>query len=152
MMPFHCFLVLFWIASFAPCICAAEARPPRRAYQDAAMQRDGMTSRGQLIFENEQKAACAKCHTVDGSSGRAGPDLFAIGDKFPRRELIRSILEPSADIAVGYATTSIETKSGEQYDGIVKQATDSSVELMGTDAKTVRVSTADIAAQRTSTV
>src|SRR4026209_931761 len=120
----------------------AEA-PSNRPYQDSAMRGDGSISRGHAVFADEQKAACVRCHTVDGSSGRAGPDLFAIGDKFPRRELIQSILEPSAAIAVGYATTSIETKSGEQFDGVVKQATDSSVELMGADAKTVRVSTAD---------
>src|SRR5688572_4287224 len=102
-------------------ICAhsrgAAAIPPRRAYEDAAMRRDGSASRGQTIFENELKAACVKCHSVDGSSKRAGPDLFAIGDKFPRRELIQSILEPSAAIAVGYATTTVETRSGEQHDG-----------------------------------
>src|SRR5688572_13160031 len=73
---------------------AADRRPPDRAYQDFAMGRDGDVSRGRQLFADEQKAACIKCHTVDGSSGRAGPDLFAIGDKFPRRELIRSILEP----------------------------------------------------------
>jgi len=114
--------------------------------------RDGSASRGRDIFGDEQRAACIKCHTVDGSSGRAGPDLFAIGDKFPRRELIQSILEPSAGIAVGYATTTIETKSGEQHDGVVKQVTDSWVELMGADGRRQRVATADIATQRTSAI
>jgi len=38
---------------------------------------------------------------VDGSSAKAGPDLFAAGDKFPRGELIHEVLEPSATIAVG---------------------------------------------------
>jgi putative heme-binding domain-containing protein len=130
----------------------AAAIPPRRAYEDAATRRDGSVSRGKAIFENELKAACAKCHSVDGSSGRAGPDLFAIGDKFPRRELVRSILEPSAAIAVGYATTTIETRSGEQHDGVVKQVTDAWVELMGADGRRQRVATADIATQGTSAI
>ncbi len=151
-MSLRCLLLVFWIGLCARCLTAAESTPPRRAYQDAAMRGDGSISRGRLIFEDEQRAACAKCHTVDGSSGRAGPDLFAVGDKFPRRELIRSILEPSAAIAVGYATTSIEAKSGDLYDGVVKQATGSWIELMGADAKMVRVSTADIETQRTSTI
>jgi hypothetical protein len=38
-------------------------------------------------FFDEAKLACSKCHTVDGKSGKAGPDLFAIGDKFARPEL-----------------------------------------------------------------
>lgn len=116
------------------------------------MRRDGSISRGKAFFEDEQKAACIKCHTVDGSSGRAGPDLFAIGDKFPRRDLVRSILDPSAEIAVGYATTTVETKSGELHDGVVKRATDSWVELMAADGKPQRVATADIATQRTSAI
>jgi putative heme-binding domain-containing protein len=115
------------------------------------MRRDGSISRGKAFFEDEQKA-CIKCHTVDGSSGRAGPDLFAIGDKFPRRDLVRSILDPSAEIAVGYATTTVETKSGELHDGVVKRATDSWVELMAADGKPQRVATADIATQRTSAI
>jgi mono/diheme cytochrome c family protein len=87
------------------------ATRPNRAYEDAAMRRDGSVARGREIFGDEQKGACVRCHTVDGSAGRAGPDLFTIGDKFPRRELIRSILEPSASIAIGYATTTLETRS-----------------------------------------
>ena len=116
------------------------------------MRRDGSISRGKVVFEDEQKAACVRCHTVDGSSGRAGPDLFAIGDKFPRRELIRSMLEPSATIAIGYATTTIETKSGEQHDGVLKLATDSWIELMEADGKRRRIEKGDIASQRTSTI
>ena len=142
-------------AVFAVLSCSAIAadRPlPNRAYQDFAMARDGDVSRGRGLFANEQKTACSKCHTVDGSSGRAGPDLFAIGDKSPRRELIRAILEPSASIAIGYATTTVETKSGEEYAGVIKEATESAIELMLPDGKRQRISTADIDTQRTSTV
>ena len=143
-------LCIAWI------ICAqsrgAAAIPPRRAYEDAAMRRDGSVSRGQAIFENELKTACIKCHSADGSSKLAGPDLFAIGDKFPRRELIQSILDPSAAIAVGYATTTIETRAGEVHDGVVKQVNDSWVELMTAHGRRQRVATADIATQRTSTI
>src|SRR5260370_110955 len=83
-----------------------------REYRDFAMGHDGTATRGRELFNNEQRAACVKCHSVDGSSSKAGPDLFAVGDKFPRRELIRAVLEPSADIAVGYGTTIVETKAG----------------------------------------
>ena len=56
-----------------------------------------------------------------------------------RRELIRSVLEPSAAIAVGYGTTVVETKSGDEFPGIIKQVTDAWIELMGADGKTNRV-------------
>lgn len=153
-MSFRCLCVAGWILlAISPGWGrAAGAVPPNRAYQDAAMRREGSISIGEKLFADEQKAACVKCHTVDGSSRRAGPDLFAIGDKFPRRELVRSILEPSAAIAVGYATTTIETKSGELHDGVVKQSTEAWVELMAADGERERVATADIATQRTSAI
>src|SRR6185436_7530623 len=110
-----------------------------REYRDFAMGRDGNAARGQELFNNEQRLACAKCHSVDGSSGKAGPDLLAAGDKFPRRELIRAVLEPSAEIAVGYGTTIVETKSGEEFQGILKQSTADALELIGADGKRVRI-------------
>jgi len=77
-----------------------------REYGDFAMGHDGNPARGRELFHNEQRAGCVKCHSVDGRGGKAGPDLFAVGDKFPRRELIRAVLEPSAEIAVGYGYAS----------------------------------------------
>jgi putative heme-binding domain-containing protein len=123
-----------------------------REYRDFAMGHDGNAMRGRELFNDEQRLACAKCHSVDGSSGKAGPDLFAVGDKFPRRELIRAVLEPSVEIAVGYGTTRVETKAGEEFQGIVKQATDDALELIGADGKRVRLATRDIKEQRGSTV
>jgi putative heme-binding domain-containing protein len=123
-----------------------------REYRDYAMGHDGDATRGRELFSNEQRLGCAKCHSVDGSSSRAGPDLLTIGDSYPRRELIRSVLEPSSTIAVGYGTTIVETKSGETFSGIVKQVTTNTVELMGADGKLVRIATAEIKEQRGSNV
>src|ERR1051326_2243715 len=136
--------------------CAGQEKSPPQftpgAYVDFAMRREGVVARGREIFANEERALCTKCHTVDGSSSKAGPDLAFIGDKFPRRELIRSILEPSSTIAVGYGSTTIETKSDEEFTGIIKQKTDAWLELMGADAKLVRISTSEIKVQRGSTI
>ncbi|HKS36077.1 MAG TPA: PQQ-dependent sugar dehydrogenase [Verrucomicrobiae bacterium] len=115
------------------------------------MNRDGNPLRGKELFFSEQRG-CSKCHSVDGSSGKAGPDLFAVGDKFPRRELIDGVLEPSAAIAVGYGATIVETKSGDEHQGILKQVADEWIELMGADAKPVRIATRDVKEQRGSAV
>src|SRR4029079_10921770 len=90
---------------------------------------------------------CTKCHTVDGSSGKAGPDLSFIGDKFPRRGFISYVFEPSANIAIGYDSTTIVTKSDEEYTGVIKQANDSYTGLMGGDGKLVRIPTGEIASR-----
>src|SRR5690242_13225540 len=122
--------------------------PSKREYRDFAAVHDGDVSRGRELFNNEQRLGCAKCHSVDGTSSKAGPDLYAVGDKFPRSELIRAVLEPSAEIAIGYGTTIVETRSGDEVLGIVKQATADAIELMGADAKAVRIPTSDIQEQR----
>jgi putative heme-binding domain-containing protein len=116
-------------------------------FEEFALRESGDAMRGQAVFA---RATCALCHTVDGTSKLAGPDLFAIGDKFARRDLIFSVLEPSAAIAIGYETTTIEKKSGEVLMGVVKGAGDGWTEIMGVDGKRVRVEAADIAS-RTST-
>jgi len=123
-----------------------------REYRDFAMGRDGNAARGRDLFNNEQRAACGKCHSVDGGSGKAGPDLYAVGDKFPRRELIRAVLEPSAEVAIGYGTTIVETKSGEEFQGILKETTAAALDLVGADGKHIRIATRDIKEQRGSTV
>ncbi len=130
-------------------LIAAEPATGRslREYRDAAFRQDGDAERGRSLFLSEQRTACIRCHTLDGKGGKAGPDLSAIGDKFPRAELVRSVLEPSAAIAVGYGTTVVETRSGELHTGILKQATAESVELITGDGQTVRLATSEIARQ-----
>jgi putative heme-binding domain-containing protein len=126
-----------------------------REYRDYALGREGNPERGRALFHDETRAACAKCHSVDGSSNsgsKAGPDLFAAGDKFPRRELIQAVLEPSAAIAVGYGTTIVEMKSGEEFQGILKSSTAEALELIGADGKAMRIAARDIQQQRGSSV
>jgi putative heme-binding domain-containing protein len=130
--------------------CGADLSMSKSALTDFAMKQTGDAARGQAIFMDESRVACSKCHTLDGSGAKAGPELGGIGDKYPRSELIRSILEPSAVIAIGYGTTVIETKDDETISGIIKQATDSWIELANSDGKPVRVPLANVREQRTS--
>ena len=126
--------------------------PALRGYREVAMGGDGDPVRGKELFFNESKAACSKCHSVDGSASKAGPDLFAAGDKLPRRDIIQSILEPSAAIAVGYGATIVQTKSGDEFTGVIKQSTDAFLELATAEGKTVKIASGDIQEQRASTV
>jgi len=122
----------------------------RQALADFAAQHPGDASRGKRIFSDESWASCNKCHSTDGKGGNAGPDLSSVGDKFQRTELIRAVLEPSSSIAVGYATTIVQTKDGEEHRGVLTQATESWIELMDAGARPVRIETADIKNQSVS--
>jgi putative heme-binding domain-containing protein len=124
----------------------------RQRYQAYAMVHQGDAAAGQKLFLDTQRLACTQCHTVEPKGGKAGPDLFAIGDKYGRDELIQAILEPSATIAVGYSTTTIRTKSGDLFQGIIKESNEQVVGLMGSDAKLVRIPVPDIDRQLTTDV
>jgi putative heme-binding domain-containing protein len=119
-----------------------------REYRDFALGHDGNAAHGRELFNDEQSVACVKCHSVDGTGSKAGPDLFAAGDSFPRRELIAAVLEPSASIAIGYGTTIVETQAGDEFQGVIKETTPDSLELACGDGKRVRIAMRDIAQQR----
>jgi putative heme-binding domain-containing protein len=150
------------IASFALCFAAVchgqqnlnDRGQPRTLddYRRFAFSQEADATRGKVLFFDEARLACSKCHTVDGKNGKAGPDLFAIGDKFARPELIEAILQPSASIAVGYTTSIVTTQSGEEYTGILQQLNDAGLDLMGADGKVVHIAKRDIKEQRPSTV
>lgn len=138
------------LAQTPPPAPARDGKPTSDAeYQSYAMTHRGDAARGKSLFFDEQHQACSKCHSVDGKGGKAGPDLFAIGDKFGRRELVESVVAPSATIAVGYSTTVVKTKTGDVIDGVMKDATADHLELMGADGKLVRIATKDIEQRRT---
>ena len=125
--------------------------PDNAEFTKYALLKEGDVERGRVLFES-QTLACAHCHSTDGLRGKAGPDLFATGDKFGRREIIDSILTPSARIADGYETTILRTESGNVYSGIVKQATNQSIEIAVAVGGSVRIAVDDIEARRTSAV
>jgi putative heme-binding domain-containing protein len=127
------------------------ADPPKLDdYKWKALTREGDVARGKALFNDEQKVGCTKCHTIDGSAGKAGPDLVALGDKFGRRDIVQAILQPSATIAPGYTTLIVETKAGAEIQGILKQSNAEGIQVMGGDGKLVAIAKDDIKEQRAS--
>ncbi len=126
----------------------ADPLPTAEEFAKHAMSNTGDAARGKLRFE-AAASLCTRCHTIDGSATKLGPDLGSIGDKFSRRDLIQSVMEPSAVVAVGYGMTTLETKSGGSFAGIVKSASADTIEMLGVDGAAIKVATADLKAQHT---
>ncbi len=124
--------------------CAIAQSTSQDAYRRHALTREGDPERGRILFQDEKRALCSKCHSVDGSASKAGPDLLAAGDAFGRRDLVDAILQPSATIAPGYGTVVVETKKGPMFQGVLKQSTASGLQLMGMDGQLVSVAVDDI--------
>lgn len=132
-----------------------EAKPKAertlREYREHALRNEGNAERGRALF-SDQRALCFQCHSTDGKGGKTGPDLYAAGDKYSRSDLIRSVLEPSATIMMGYSTTIVETLNGERIEGVVKAVSETELVLAGLNSVTQRVARASIKDQRTSAV
>jgi putative heme-binding domain-containing protein len=146
-------LILVWSAELpshaqAPVAKAPAQTPSLEEYRKFALTHEGDVERGAKLFVEETRLACSKCHSVDGRATKAGPDLFAAGDAFGRRDLIDAILKPSATIAPGYGTVIVETKSGDTVQGVLKQATATGLQLMDAEGKLLSIAKADIKEQR----
>jgi len=77
----------------------------------------GDTKRGKQIFNGV--GTCFACH-MHGEEGRdIGPTMTGIGQKFGRGVILDNILNPSASVAFGYETVTIETKSGKTHSGFL---------------------------------
>ena len=126
--------------------------PPLDAFRRHALTHPGDAVRGASLFADDERLACSKCHSVDGSASKAGPDLFAVGDKFGRRDLVDAVLEPSATLSPGYGTVTVETKDGRILQGVLKQANDAGLQLMGADGELVSIGKSEVESQEGGTV
>jgi putative heme-binding domain-containing protein len=80
----------------------------------------GDVRRGQLIF-NSPKVACATCHAIGYLGGNIGPDLTRIGQIRVERDLLESILYPSASFVQSYEPYTVITKRNQHYDGLLRR-------------------------------
>ena len=131
----------------------AGASPPRRTTEDLrrfAMQHDGDPRRGEERFFDPGGIGCGRCHSAGGrGTATVGPDLTGLALKYDRAELIRSVLEPSSRIAVGYQPVIVATHDGRVLTGVVRAETDDAIELADAEAKTTRIPKRDIEVRRT---
>ncbi|MFO0944940.1 MAG: c-type cytochrome [Planctomycetota bacterium] len=113
-------------------------------YAEFALRNKGDAERGKRLFRDVQGVACVKCHAVSGDGGKIGPDLVGLGVKYPRDEIIRSILEPSSRVLASYQVTNIVTMDGDVLSGIIKSETADEIELANADGKVIKIAASEI--------
>ena len=147
------FLVVLTAMGTSATVVGQQDQQDRRIlsrYRTAALE-SGDAAGGKRIFESE-KAACKKCHTIDGNERLAGPALTVIGDKYTREQLIRSVLEPGASIHPDYATTVVATKAGKIHTGVLWRQDDVEIQLFSAEGKVIHIPLQDVEErQRSST-
>ncbi|MCA9061797.1 MAG: HEAT repeat domain-containing protein [Planctomycetaceae bacterium] len=107
----------------------------------------GDAIRGKKAFE---RLNCARCH-----NGRQalGPDLAGVARRFSREDLFVAIVDPNRDISNRYQTTTVLTKDGKLFSGLIVYQSVDGILLRDAEHKTYRIEGADIESrqqQRTS--
>jgi putative membrane-bound dehydrogenase-like protein len=108
-----------------------------------AQVKDGDVRRGQALF-NSTKASCSACHAIGYLGGTIGPDLTHIGKIRAERDLLESIVFPSASFVRSYEPVEITTKKGKVYNGLVRRETPDEVVLATSATEEARVARQDI--------
>jgi putative heme-binding domain-containing protein len=122
------------------------------AFRALALKGQGSATRGRTLFSDLKGLACVKCHSVGKEGGNVGPELSSVGAKYPRDELISSVLYPSAKISSGYEPSTLALSDGRVLTGIVRNETADAVEIQDADAKMIRVAKADVENRKRSEV
>jgi putative heme-binding domain-containing protein len=64
------------------------------------------------------------CHQLNGNGPAYGPELRGWASRQSREALVRAIVNPSADIALGYEGTTLKLKAGGRIDGRLQSNND----------------------------
>jgi putative membrane-bound dehydrogenase-like protein len=124
---------------------SAAQRPATHSEWDTALERGtGDSARGARVFHSMQ-STCSQCHVMDGRGGSLGPELSNIGRAKSRQALIRSILDPSAEISPEYQGWYIRTRSGRTHYGRQIDVGRNSIELYVSTGEFIEVDMKDIA-------
>jgi putative membrane-bound dehydrogenase-like protein len=103
----------------------------------------GDIRRGQAIF-NSTRVSCRNCHTIGYVGGKIGPDLTRIGQIRQPRDLVESILFPSASFVRSYEPVLVRTSEGQLFSGNVKKDAPDEIVLTLAADKEVRIPRGDV--------
>ncbi len=98
---------------------------------------------GRRVFHG-RKASCSACHRVGQEGGQVGPNLSEIARIRTPRDLLESIVFPSATLARGFETYAVVTSDGKVVTGTIQRETPEAVYLRTAQREEVRVPRADI--------
>ncbi len=127
----------------APLLAAYDANPAKQSQRLETLLAtlpSGDIRRGQRIFHNDQ-AACFACHAVGYRGGTIGPDLSSIARIRSKRDLLESIIFPSASFVRSYEPITVVSNDGRQFSGNIRDQDGERIVLQtnATEQRTMRV-------------
>ncbi len=103
----------------------------------------GDAERGRNLFASE-KSKCATCHRIGDVGGKIGPDLTTIGANRSARDLLESIVFPSASIVRDYEPFRIATSDGRVFAGLIVRENDAEIVIQQQSGDPVTIPRDDI--------
>jgi hypothetical protein len=82
---------------------------------------------GRRLFFNTKVATCASCHRHSGRGNVVGPDLTLVSQQGDRLAILRSILEPSREVAPQFYPSQVKLKDGTEFIGILLRSSNTEV-------------------------
>ena len=92
------------------------------------VRRSGRPTLGKAIFERPS-LACVNCHAIDGSPGRIGPDLGALGTAQTVEYILGAIIDPQKEVKEGFVAHELETRDGELHQGYLRAESEGFIEF-----------------------
>jgi len=115
-----------------------EAR--NKAMQALADIKGGNPKNGKAVFHR----VCIACHKAGGEGSDFGPNMDDVGARLSPYKLVESIIDPNADVAEKYLSTSILTNDGRSIVGLLIGETPEEVVIFdGKDRKTIAMDDID---------
>jgi putative heme-binding domain-containing protein len=101
----------------------------------------GDAERGRLVFQGQ--GDCQRCHGAGGHGAGVGPELAGVAERRDRAYLLRSLLEPSAEITPGFASVSLVRHDGSVVSGTLLAEEDGAL-VVESGGETLRVPAAEV--------
>lgn len=109
----------------------------------------GDVERGRAIFTGKSETSCLKCHVVGEEGGsEAGPALDGVGTRLTREEILRSVVEPNAQIAEGFESWLLSLDDGEVLSGRILEENDELVVVETSKKEVWEIPPGEITARR----
>jgi putative membrane-bound dehydrogenase-like protein len=89
----------------------------------------GDPNRGKRVFY-ASSSQCASCHAFNGRGGDLGPDLSLVAKSKSTSQLIRAIIDPSAEMSPEWQGWYISLKDGSHHEGRQIDINDDHIELL----------------------
>jgi putative heme-binding domain-containing protein len=83
--------------------------------------------------------ACATCHRVGSEGGQIGPDLTRIDAVRAGRDILESIVFPSASVAQGYDSYVVTLTDGRAVTGVITRRTGDTLVLRDSSGAELRL-------------